>query len=50
MSSFTLEREKKISTEVVRLVELIEGLNINDVMKLLGTMFDDDFRRIRRWR
>ena len=36
--------------KLAELADMIKDLGLNDMLRLLGEMFDEDFRRIRRWR
>ena len=36
--------------ELAKVFEWVNSLSITDVLRFLGTLFDEDFRRIERWR
>ena len=49
--SIVLSGETKTDLEELKkLMRVVDTLSVNDVLKLLGPLFDEDFRRIRKWR
>lgn len=50
MEITTARKSSATELDLIKFSDFFEKLGLNDVLRMLGTMLDRDFKRIERWR